>query len=53
MGISTFQFKQLFNFLSDLINTNIVFIVSENIKTFLQNALRILYSLDRMVYPRM
>ena len=34
MGISTFQFKQLFNFLSDPLNTNIIFIISKNIKLF-------------------
>ena len=34
MEISTFQFKRLFNFLSDSLNTNIVFIISENIKLF-------------------
>ena len=32
MGSSTSQFKQLFQFLSDPLNTNIVFIISKNIK---------------------
>ena len=34
MRVSTFQFKQLFNFRSDPLNTNIVFFISENIKLF-------------------
>ena len=34
MRISTFQFKQLLNFLSDPLNMNIVFIINENIKLF-------------------
>ena len=34
MGISTFQFKQLFNFLSDPLNMNIVFIISKSINLF-------------------
>ena len=34
MGISTFPFKKLFNFLNDSLNTNIVFIISKNIKLF-------------------
>ena len=34
LEISTFRFEQLFNFLSDPLNTNIVFIISENIKLF-------------------
>ena len=36
MWISTFQFKQLFNFLSDPLNTNTVFIIGENIKFFMK-----------------
>ena len=34
MGISTFQFRQLFNFLSDPIKSNIVFIISKSINIF-------------------
>ena len=49
MGISTVQFKQLFNFLSDPLNTNIVFIISKNIK--LRNIWKILHFWDSMVYP--
>ena len=36
VGISTFQLKQLFNFLSRPLNRNIIFIISENVKPFLE-----------------
>ena len=48
MGITIFQFKQLFNFVSDPLNVNIVFIISQ---TFWWNVFRILHSMESMVYP--
>ena len=36
MGISTFQSKQVFNFLSDPLNTNIVFIICETSNFFMK-----------------
>ena len=47
MVITIFQFKQLFNFVSDLFNVNIVFIISQ---TFWWNVFRTLHLTESMVY---
>ena len=52
IGISTFQFKQLFNFSSDSLNANIVFITSENIKLFHETFREFFIFFDSMVYPQ-
>ena len=51
MGISTSQFKQLFNFLSDPRNTNIVFVISKNIKLFHEKFGTILSMVYRLIQP--